>query len=131
MSKRILLNLKDKENKIYEEITKALNPYKDTERFSNEFIVEGTLEKPIISIKYPAKKMVKLEPKRKNSAEYGNLFDFVVIIYKDGEGEISGFTFEKILHDFEEHKKHSEEFWKAIKEVYYKNKVPDKLPNLK
>jgi len=131
MSKRILLNLKGKENKIYEEITKALDPYKDTERFSNEFVVEGTLEKPIISIKYPAKKLVKLNPKRKNSAEYGNLFDFVVVIHKDGKENIADFTFEKILHDFEEHKKHSEEFWKAIKEVYYKNKIPSQIPKLK
>jgi len=126
-----LLNLNGKENKIYEEITKALNPYRDTEKFSNEFIVEGTLGEPIISIRYPAKKMIKLNPKRANSAEYGNLFDFVVIIHKDGKENISDFTFEKILHDFEENKKQSDKFWDAIREVYYKNKIPSQFPKLK
>ncbi len=130
MVNKILLNLKGKEENIYEELAKILDHYKDTEKFYNQFIVEGNLEKPIISIKYPGKKMIKLNPRRQNAAKYGNLFDFVVIIHKDGEENISEFTFEKILLDFEEYKKNSEEFWKAIKEVYYHNKIPNKLPRL-
>lgn len=131
MDKKTLFDLKGKENKIYEEIAKTLDPYKDEKPFSNEFVVEGTLEKPIILIKYPGKKLVKLKPKRKNSAKYGNLFDFVVVIYKDEKEEISEFTFEKILHDFEENKKHSNKFWKILREVYHKNKVPKRIPKLK
>ena len=131
MVEKILLNLKDKENKIYEEIAKALDPHKDKEPFSVEFIVEGALQKPIISIRYPAKKLVKLETKRKNSARYGNLFDFVVVIYDNGKEELSGFTFEKILRDFEENKKDSEEFWGLLKEIYYKNKLSKEPPKLK
>lgn len=44
MTNKILLNLEGKENQIYEEITKALDPYKDTPLFSNEFVVEVTFK---------------------------------------------------------------------------------------
>lgn len=102
---KVLLNLNGKESRIFEEIAKALDPYKHKKPFSTEFIVEGTLQRPIISIRYPGKKLQKLKPKRKNAAKYANLFDFVVVIYKNRREEISGFTFEKILHDFERNKK--------------------------
>ena len=127
----MLLDLKGKEKNIYEEIAKALDPYKDTEQFSNEFVVEGTLEKPIISIKYPAKKLVKLEAKRKSSAKYGNLFDFMVVIYNNGKEDINSFTFENILHDFQDNKKQSEEFWELLKEVYEQNILLREPPKLK
>lgn len=131
MESRILLDLKGKENKIYEEISKVLDNYKNTSHLSNEFIVEGTLEKPLISIKYPGRKQLKLNPKRSNASQYGNLFDFVVVVHIKGKENISDFTFVKILDDFYKHKKYNKKFWKAIKEVYYNNKIPSKIPQLK
>ena len=130
MKNRFLLNLKGKEKNIYEELAKILDNYKDTETFSNEFVVEGTLEKPIVSIKYPGRKMVRIDTRRLNSARYGNLFDFLVVAHKEGEENISDFTFVKILHDFEKYKRQSEDFWAALKEIYYKNNIPDKIPKL-
>ncbi len=130
MIERKLLDLSEKENRIYQEIARALEPYRNKKPFSIEFVVEGTLQSPIISIRYPGKKLVKLKPKRKNAAEYGNLFDFVVVVYRNGKEEISEFTFEKILEDFNKNKKYSRRFWKAVEKVYYKNKVSKWIPHL-
>jgi len=130
MAQKILLDLGGKESVIYEEIAKSLAPFRNKKPFSMEFVVEGVIKRPIISIRYPGKKLTKLYPKRKNAASYGNLFDFVVVIYKNKK-ELSGFTFENILHDFEDNKKNSTKFWKLLTELYYKNKLVKSPPKLK
>ncbi len=130
VTKKILLNCKGKEGKIYEEVAKALVPYRDEKPLSTEFVVEGTLERPIISLRYPGRKLVKLHPKRKNAAEYGNLFDFVVVIYQDGKEMISGFTFENLLHDFQDNKKRNDKFWELLKGIYYYNRLLEPPPKL-
>lgn len=127
---RTLLSLKGREDRIFEEIAKALDPYKDEETLSKEFVAEGTLEEPIISIKYPGKKLVRLNPRRRNAAAYANLFDFVVVIHENGEENINDFTFEKILNDFEENKKNDGEFWNILKEMYLTNKLIREPPEL-
>jgi hypothetical protein len=118
-------------NTLYNNLANELDPFKDKKPLSVKFIVEGTLEKPIILIKYPGKKCLKLKPKRKGACEYANLYDFVVVILNEGKEEISQFTFENILNDFEENKKMNEEFWKILANLYYKNEIMKDPPELK
>ncbi|VVB59200.1 Uncharacterised protein [uncultured archaeon] len=130
MSERYLLKIKEPKN-IYHEIAVALDPHKNKPTGSVEFIVEGTLERPMIGIKYPGKKLIKRELKitRANSAPWGNLFDFEVVPYVNGK--VSGsvnFTFENILRDFQENKRDNEEFWKCIEDVYHSNNPSHKIP---
>lgn len=135
MSEIIELKIKDTRN-IYHELAVALAPHREKPLCSVEFIVEGTKEKPIIGIRYPGRKVVKrkLKVKRDNFAEWGNLFDFLVIPYIEGkEAKEQDFTFEKILRDFEKYKRENEEFWKLIEEVYHNNeftKEPPQLPGI-
>jgi len=135
MIERKLLTIVDSKN-IYQELAETLYPHRDKEKFSIEFIVEGTLEDPKIGIRYPGKKVKKRDLKiiRSNSALWGNLYDFVVIPYIDGkEVEEINFTFEEILRDFEENKKNCDEFWERIEEIYYGNqylKNPPELPGI-
>ncbi|MEM3422830.1 MAG: hypothetical protein QXF35_01610 [Candidatus Bilamarchaeaceae archaeon] len=135
MREIIELKIKNIED-IYHELAVTLAPHREKPTCSVEFIVEGTKEKPIIGIRYPGRKVIKrkLKVKRNSSAEWGNLFDFLVIPYVDGkEAKEQDFTFEKILKDFELYKRDNEEFWKLIEEVYYKNeftKEPPKLPGI-
>jgi hypothetical protein len=126
----IELKIKDPKN-IYHELAVALAPHREKPTCSVEFIVEGTKEKPIIGIRYPGRKVIKrkLKTKRANSAEWGNLFDFLVIPYVDGrEAKEQDFTFEKILRDFEGNKRDNEEFWKCIEEIYYNNELKTEPP---
>lgn len=108
-------------------------PHRDKPIASVEFIVEGTKDNPVIGIRYPGRKLAKrtLKIKRVNSALYANLYDFVVIPYINGkeigEGE---FTFEKILRDFQENKRDSEEFWKLSEKLYNTNEVGSPVPKL-
>jgi len=135
MIEKIELKIKDPRN-IHHEVAMALLPHRGKEATSVEFIVEGTKEKPIVGIRYPGRKVVKrkLKVKRVNSAEWGNLFDFVVIPYENGkEVKEQNFTFENLLRDFEENKRDSEKFWKLIEDIYHKNKLikePPKLPGI-
>ncbi len=130
MAEKMILNLKGRKKQIYEEIARVLYPHRNEKPLSVEFVVEGTLQKPFVSIRYPGKKLVKLKPKRKNAAEYGNLFDFVVVIYRNEKEEISEFTFERLLDDFDRNKKHSRIFWRNIEKVYYQNKISIWIPKL-
>ena len=135
MIERKLLTIVDSKN-IYQELAETLYPHRDKEKFSIEFIVEGTLEDPKIGIRYPGKKVKKRDLKiiRSNSALWGNLYDFVVIPYIKGkEADEINFTFEEILNDFEKNKKDSDEFWSRIEEIYYYNhytKNPPDLPGI-
>lgn len=132
---KFILKIKDSKN-IYKEIARALIPHREKPACSVEFIVEGTLDKPIVGIRYPGQKVEKRKLKRKtrNSAEWRNLFDFVVIPYINGiEARPEDFTFEKILKDFEENKRDDEEFWRCIEEIYFNNKLtkdPPQLPGI-
>lgn len=72
-----------------------------------------------------------MKSKRVNSAEWGNLFDFLVIPYTSGKEEKEQeFTFEKMLKDFELYKRDSEEFWKRIEDIYYNNTISNEPPTL-
>lgn len=130
MVERYLLTIKNSDD-IYHEVAVALDPYKRRKIGSIEFIVEGTLEDPKIGIRYTGRKLVKrkLKSKRVNSALYGNLYDFVVVPYKNGqEVESKLFTFENILRDFQEHKRDSEKFWKCLEELYEHNRISNNIP---
>jgi len=60
MSKIIELKIKNPQ-KIYQELTEALCPYREKLAGSVLFIVEGTKQKPIIAIRYPGKKLKRRE----------------------------------------------------------------------
>lgn len=133
MSREVIdLRIRNPKN-IYHEIVLALEPYKEREVASVEFIVEGTKEEPIVGIRYPGRKVERrvLTVRRGNSAEWRNLFDFLVVPYIRGrEVPTEEFTFEKILRDFEENKRDNEEFWKLIKNIYYENELREEPPQL-
>ncbi|GBE55438.1 hypothetical protein BMS3Bbin15_01612 [archaeon BMS3Bbin15] len=135
----IELKIKSPKN-IYHELAVALEPYKERPTCSVEFIVEGTKDRPTIGIRYPGRKALnrvragRIKKVRANSAEWANLFDFLVIPYVSGKELTQGeFTFEKILRDFQDNKRKSEEFWELIEELYKHNtisKEPPKLPGI-
>lgn len=133
MAKKMLLQIKDPK-KIYHELTAILCDYREKPAGSVIFIVEGTIEKPIIGLRYPGRKLMKRELKqiRKNSALWANLYDFGVIAFENGkEIENNRFTFTKIVEDFYENKRGNKEFWKCIKELYKSNILCTKLPKTK
>ncbi len=112
---------------IYKEVVRALYPHREEEAASVEFIVEGTLERPFVSIRYPGRKV----GKREGRIVWRNLFDFVVIPYIEGkEAKEQEFTFEKLLEDFDKNKKESEEFWECVVEIYFKNELTREPPKL-
>ena len=130
-----IIELKIKNSKtIYQELTKALSPYREKPVGSILFVVEGTKKKPIVGLRYPGKKVRKrvLKLIRANSALWANLYDFEVVPYKNGKEITTGeFTFEKILRDFQDNKKNSEKFWKQIEELHQNNTITKKPPKLK
>ena len=133
MPKIIELKIKDSKT-IYQELTKALSPYREEPAGSILFAVEGTKKKPIVGLRYPGKKVRKrvLKLIRANSALWANLYDFEVVPYKNGKEITTGeFTFEKILRDFQDNKKNSEKFWKQIEELHQNNTITKKPPKLK
>lgn len=126
------LKIKNPEN-IYKEVVRALYPHREKEATSVEFIVEGTKDNRLLSIRYPGKKVGRRELKfpRANSAMWRNLFDFVVVPYTNGkEGKIEEYTFKNFLEDFEENKKKNEEFWECVVEIYYKNALTSEPPEV-
>ena len=135
MPKLIELKIKNPKT-IYQELTKALSPYREKPAGSILFIVEGTKKMSIIGLRYPGRKIRRrsLKMVRANSALWANLYDFEVVPYKNGKEITSGeFTFEKILRDFQENKRNNKRFWSLLEEVYYNNefnKKPPKLPGI-
>jgi hypothetical protein len=133
MTKKILIQIKDPK-KIYQELTGILCNYREKPAGSIIFIVEGSIEKPVIGLRYPGKKLRKRELKqiRKNSALWANLYDFEVVAFKDDK-EIEGnqFTFTKLVDDFYENKRGNKEFWKCVNELYKNNTLCTKLPKTK
>jgi hypothetical protein len=130
MSKKILLEIKDV-GKLYQELAETMCQYREKPIASVVFIVEGTIEKPIIGLRYPGKKLQKRIVKqiRKNSVLWANLYDFEVVAYKNGKKiKNNQFTLSSIMEDFHENKKNDKYFWACVREVYYKNVLPKKLP---
>ncbi len=83
-----VIELKIRDNqKIYQELAKALYPYREKPPGSILFIVEGTKRNPLIGIRYPGKKLKRraLKQIRKNSALWANLYDFEVVPYSKGK----------------------------------------------
>ncbi len=133
MATIIELKIRDLKN-IYQEIAKALCPYKNKPAGSMFFIVEGTKKNPIIGLRYPGRKLRKrtLKKPNKNSALWANLYDFEVVPFKNKkEINTQKFTFEEILRDFQENKRNNELFWEQIKELYQNNTITRKSPKLK
>lgn len=132
MIKIIELKIKNSK-KIYQELTRALSPYREEPSGSILFVVEGTKNKPIISIRYPGKKIKKRVLKRitKNSALWANLYDFEVVPHRNGkEVGTQKFTFGELFKDFYEYKRSSEKFWVMLEELYKKNTITKKPPKL-
>ena len=73
---------------IFKHLTRALLPYHTKAVGSYLFIVEGTLAKPRIGIRYPGYKLKQrtLKKPNKNSALWANLFDFEVVPFEKGRG---------------------------------------------
>ncbi len=132
MAKFIELKIKDTKN-IYQELATALCPFKNKPVGSMLFVVEGTIKKPIIGLRYPGRKLRKrsLKKPNKNSAFWANLYDFEVVPFKNKkEINTQKFTFEEIMRDFQENKRNSERFWKQLEKLYRNNTITKKPPKL-
>jgi len=126
MKNRKKLLIKNTEN-IYNEIALQLAPFCDDETFSNEFVVETELDKPLIVIKYPGRKKIV----RDGRIKYGNLFDFLVIPYIDGKPvDEKHFTYRKMLQDFVDYKIDNEDFWELLLEIFESNNLSKEPPKL-
>lgn len=133
MPKVIELKIKNPK-KIYQELAKALAPYRKKPAGSVLFIVEGTRKNPIIGLRYPGRKLRKRSLKRpnKNSALWANLYDFEVVPFKNKkEINTQKFTYEEMMKDFQENKRGNEKFWKQIEELYQNNTITKKPPKLR
>lgn len=117
--------------RIYQEVVGSLFPYRNRPTGTILFIVEGTRKNPIIALRYPGRKVRErsLKKPNKNSALWANLYDFEVVPFQNGkEMGTQKFTFEELMKDFQENKRHSEIFWEQIEELYETNSVPQKPP---
>lgn len=131
--KKIELKIKDNKN-IYQEVVATLYPYINKKQGSLIFIVEGTPKRPIVGIRYPGKKVMKrnLNKPNKNSPLWANLYDFEVVPFEKGkEVKTRKFTFEELMKDFQENKRENKEFWSMLEELYFKNTITKKPPELR
>lgn len=130
----IYLNLDKTLMEQYKQIVSKLDKYKDRPIASVEFIVErDEKNRKIIGIKYPGRKIKKrnLKRPRKNSAPWENLYDFFVAVYDKKESDISeGFTWAKLIEDFEKYKKKDKKFWHILNGLYKNNKIQNSIPKL-
>lgn len=121
---------------IFEDLSKVLDPYKERKAGSVKFLVDSSPDGKIrIFIKYPGRKVFKrkLKQNRLDSIHWDFLYDFLVVP-EFGSKMLNekDFTYRKILTDFDENKKHDNDFWSAILEVLEKNNVaPNCFSNLK
>ena len=118
---------------IFKHLSDALLPYHIKKVGSCLFIVEGTLAKPRIGIRYPGYKLKQIILKRpnKNSALWANLFDFEVVPFEKGrEGSSVHFTYPNLLKDFGMYKKDNISFWKMIVRVHDHNVIDGNPPKL-
>lgn len=129
MAKLIELKIKDSKH-IYQELARALCPYREEPAGSFIFIVEGTKKRPIIGIRYPGRKLKKREGER-IKYHWANLYDFEVVPYKNGrEFDTRHFTYSELMKDFRENKKNSQRFWALLEESYRDNAITKKPPKL-
>jgi hypothetical protein len=130
MKNRKLLRINNYE-KVFEELTHVLYPFRNKPELSMEFVVEGTLENPLIVLKYPGRKLVERDVQGSNAYKWGNLFDFLVIPYVDGKPvNEREFTYSKMLKDFLNNKLENEEFWELIESVFHYNHFTKEPPQL-
>ena len=123
VKKRMELKIRNPKN-IYRELVQVLYPYRYEDTLSVEFIVEGDLNIPVVGIRYPGEK-VKFRGGGNVRVKWANLYDFLVVPYRDGvECDIADFTFEKLLYDFYQYKKDSDMFWELLRNIYYENVMP-------
>ncbi|MCX6787280.1 MAG: hypothetical protein NTY93_02005 [Candidatus Kaiserbacteria bacterium] len=118
---------------VFKHLAHALLPYHTKAVGSYLFIVEGTLTKPRIGIRYPGRKLEQriLKKPNKNSALWANLFDFEVVPFEKGKESSSvHFTYANLLKDFEMHKKENASFWKMIVRVHNYNEIDEEPPKL-
>ena len=117
----------------FKHLARALLPYHTKEVGSFLFVVEGTLKKPRIGIRYPGYKLKQrtLKKPNKNSALWANLYDFEVVPFEKGkEGSSVYFTYANLLKDFEAYKKNKAIFWKMIVRVHNYNIIDREPPKL-
>ncbi len=127
MVERKLLAINYDAKNIFHEIAMQLYPYCDYEKHSVVFVVEGTLEYPIVVIKYPGDK----KRKRAGKIKYANLYDFLVIPYEDGvELEKKDFTYKKMFRDYTKNKINNNRFWELIEKLYFEISINEKPPEL-
>ncbi|MEK7600988.1 MAG: hypothetical protein AAB480_00445 [Patescibacteria group bacterium] len=129
-----LLTIKDTA-RIYQEVAAFLSRHKDSVLGAHLFVVEGTLENPLVAIRYPGRKMIKrtykTKSKPKNFIEWANLCDFEVVAFRNGVAqEKSDYTYKKFYEDFEQNKIQSAEFCKLLDEVYKHNTITGAIPSL-
>ena len=118
---------------IFKHLAHALLPYHTKKVGSYLFVVEGTLARPRIGIRYPGYKLKRraLKKPNKNSALWAKLFDFEVVPFKKGKEDSSvHFTYANLLKDFEIHKKNNQSFWKMIIRVHSRNVIDKEPPKL-
>jgi len=118
---------------IFKYLTRTLLPYHTKAVGSYLFIVEGTLAKPRIGIRYPGYKLKQrtLKKPNKNSALWANLYDFEVVPFEKGkEGSSVKFTYANLLKDFEIYKKDNVPFWEMIVQVHSNNIIDREPPKL-
>jgi len=132
MKKIIEINIPGGSN-IFKHLADTLLPYHTKAVGSYLFIVEGTLAKPRIGIRYPGYKLKQriLKKPNKNSALWANLYDFEVVPFEKGkEGSSVKFTYANLLKDFEVYKKDSAPFWEMIVQVHSDNMIDREPPKL-
>jgi len=120
---------------IFKHLAKSLIPYRKRKIGSLLFIVEGSVKRPRIGIKYPGRKLrfrSEIKKPNKSSALWANLLDFEVIPFVKGKpGFSTQFTYTNLRKDFEDYKKENNTFWKKILELHKHNRITKKFPKLK
>ena len=129
-----LLTIRDPEH-IYQELAAFLIRYKDSAQGAHLFIVEGTLENPIIALRYPGRKLIKRKHKAKikpkNFIEWANLCDFEVVAFHNRiEIPKNELTYRKIFEDFATYKIKNAAFCKLLDGVYKHNTITGEIPHL-
>jgi len=119
---------------IFKHLAKSLIPYCKSSVGSFLFIVEGSIKKPRIGIKYPGRKLRfrnEIKKIHKSSVLWANLLDFEVIPFEKGKPGVSTkFTYANLLKDFEDYKKRSAEFWIILLELHKHNRIIKEIPTL-
>ncbi len=129
-----LLTIKDPKQ-IYQELASFLIQYKDSPQGTHLFVVEGTLNNPIVALRYPGRKLVKrthkAKTKPKNFIEWANLCDFEVVGFRNRvEIPKNELTYSKIFEDFAANKIKSATFCRLLDNLYKHNTITGEIPTL-